>query len=145
MSGKEKLTRGRRCVAPGCERRVQPGTALCRTHRRTRYGEDVERGLRQLLAVTGGDGEAGRRADGQADRRRDGGEKREKAVEAFRRRVARGDYGKLFDEPVQRILEEAGAVRGLIRGPRGCPGGVAVHAGAVAGGGRGRRSALAGG
>src|SRR5262249_57880468 len=48
---------------------------------------------------------------------RTGGQK-ERAVEGYRRRVKRGDYGELVDEPVRAILEEAGAERGLVRESR---------------------------
>jgi hypothetical protein len=54
------------------------------------------------------DGQAGRRADGQMD-----GDERARVREVFRRRVMRGEYGGLFDEPVRRILAEAAEEKGL--------------------------------
>src|SRR5207247_455026 len=141
----------------------------------TAYGEDVERGLRQLLVVTKAAEGGGRGAE----------EKREKAVEACRRRVERGEYGEWSAEPVRASAGVGGAVGGRVRGwggrgaarGRGAAGGgegawwgvvgwtgaggagggggvagvgagaggVAADAGAVAGGGGGCGAVVAGG
>jgi hypothetical protein len=40
-------------------------------------------------------------------------EERRRVAEVFRRRVARGEYGGLFDEPVRRILAQAAEEKAL--------------------------------
>ena len=67
------------------------------------WGKEVEKALRQVMsgAIAAG-GQGGGGTGGQDER-----EERERVREVFRRRVMRGEYGGLFDEPVRRILAEA--------------------------------------
>jgi hypothetical protein len=63
---------------------VSRGEALCRDHRRTGWGKEVEKALRQVMggAMRAVDGQTDRRTDGQAEK-----DERARVREEFRRVV----------------------------------------------------------
>ena len=116
----ERRGDGRRCLAPGCERRVQPGWALCREHRRSEEGREARAAVARLLDDLGRPERSAleRGAESKrAARGGDGAEGREEAAARrtaeFWQRVGRGDYGGLLDEPVRAVLAQAAKEQGL--------------------------------
>ena len=78
---------GRRCLAPGCELRVQPGQALCREHRRSPDGREVQRAVARLLDDLGRE-TTGPFAQGAPGGPREGGTARERVGGSERRAEA---------------------------------------------------------
>ena len=88
--------RGRECVAPGCERRAEPGTVVCIDHRWTALGSETEREVRlmtQRLTAMG---------------RLETAEARQETARAFRQQVVRGEYAAVFSSKFEKMLEESG-------------------------------------
>ena len=75
-----------RCATPGCGRFVRAGLAVCRRH-------------------------GGTTADAAEEPER---ERRAAATEAFRARLARGEYRALFEPPLGEVLAQAAAERPLV-------------------------------
>ena len=88
----------RQCVIPACTRHAHPGSLVCRPHRRTRAAREWHPTIRQAAA--------------DADHALTAGEA-SAAAHHFRRRVAHGEYGELFDPALGRILAQAAAQAGL--------------------------------
>ena len=80
---------------------MKSGEMVCRAHRRSDWGNEVAAAFREVMskAIVASED--------------DDQEERVKTKELFRRRVARGDYGELFDEPVRRILEQGAEEKSL--------------------------------
>ncbi len=86
-------------MAPGCQRAVIVGRVACIDHHRSEQG-------RALQAAVG-------KAARDAMEAVEEGNSRGAGARAFERRVARGDYGALFDEPLRRVMHQASAVDGV--------------------------------
>ncbi|MDQ3693714.1 MAG: hypothetical protein M3464_08805 [Chloroflexota bacterium] len=113
MLGKRRSTKrtvGRRCVADGCARSVRPGRVLCPAHARGAYGRELEAAIgrmaRQVEQAFTAAPEPGVVVAAAPDRR-------DEAVATFERRVARGEYGELFDARLREVMAQAAAERGI--------------------------------
>ncbi len=99
---------GRRCVADGCARSVRPGRVLCPAHARGAYGRELEAAIgrmaRQVERAFTAAPEPGVAT---------GPDRRLEVVEAFARRVARGEYGELFEGRLREVMAQAAAERGI--------------------------------
>ena len=96
---------GRRCLATGCERRVRSGHALCLDHERGAFGRELEAAVGRMARRVGA-------AFAAADGDEGSGAERRAAAE-FGRRLARGEYGGLFDGRLREVMAQAAAERGL--------------------------------
>ena len=89
---------GRRCLATGCERRVRSGHALCLDHERGAFGRELEAAVGRMARRVGAAFAAADEDEGPGAQRR--------AAAAFERRLARGEYGGLFDGPLQAAMAQ---------------------------------------
>ncbi|MBA2518832.1 MAG: hypothetical protein H0V24_04145 [Chloroflexia bacterium] len=89
---------------------MQPGRVLCPAHARGAYGRELEAAIgrmaRQVEQAFATAPEQGIAATAAPDRR-------DEVVVAFERRVARGEYGELFDARLRAVMAQAAAERGI--------------------------------
>lgn len=97
----------RRCLAPRCDRFVQPGKAVCPDHVRTHHGRALQKAVHQATAT------ATRAAASPDDADPDAADRRHRAAAEFRARVTRGSYRGLFDPHLSRIVAQAAEERDL--------------------------------
>ncbi len=84
----------RGCLVEGCGRWVKAGKVVCGVHARTEVGRAIVGEVRGLLRELERVGEAMEGEDGE----RVAGEAAKEAVREVRRRVGRGDFGRLLGE-----------------------------------------------
>ncbi|MGH2603805.1 MAG: hypothetical protein ACRDJ9_31020 [Dehalococcoidia bacterium] len=110
-----KGTAGRQCVAEGCRRAVQPGRVLCAAHSRGAYGRELEAAVGRMARQVAQTFTAAQDAKPVAAPAATDVvvESHAAALATFERRMARGDYGELFDERLRAVMAQAAAERGI--------------------------------
>ena len=98
----------RLCVLEPCGRHARPGSLVCWQHRRHHDARAAASGVRAATidltrTLAGKDGDDGDDATQDPDA----------AAERFRRHLATGRYGDLFDAPLAAVLDEAARARHL--------------------------------
>ena len=93
---------GRRCLREGCERWARRGRAVWGGHGRTETEREIEEATRRLA------GQAAEEVGEEGD-----GEQRPKALAAFGRGLANGEYGAAFDGGIRAAMAQAAAEKGV--------------------------------